>query len=1419
MYTEQERYKRNKNMKRILGLDLGTASIGWAVVDEAENKNETSSIVRLGVRVNPLSVDEKTNFEKGRPLTTNADRTLKRGARRNLQRFKLRRQNLISVLLENKILPEELSLTEVGKNTTHQLLKMRSIAAKDRVELQDFARILLAINKKRGYKSSRKTKVEEDGLAIDGMEVAKLLYEEELTPGQYVFRLLADDKKHTPDFYLSDLKAEFDAIWEVQKSHYPDLLTDELYENLQEKNKTQTWAICKEPFGLVGIKLKGNATEQKEQRYQFRVEALKEKLELEHLAIALQEINNEQKKSSGYLGAMSDRSKILFIDKKTVGEYLYEQIEADPHTSLKNQVFYRQDYLDEFEKIWSIQARYHDVLTPELKIEIRDIVIFYQRRLKSQKGLVSFCQFESWEQECTDKEGTTILNKLTGLPKKRTVGQRVVPKSSPLFQEFKIWQNINNLFFKQKNGSNNEDFNLDEDQKQELFDELNMGRGLTDKQLLKFFGLSDKEWVTNQPASDGKGGGMKPVEYNKTNALLYNVYKEIAVIEGYGFDWSEKNSREIKEELKTIFPGIGIDPKILEFNATMDGDSFDKQMSYQLWHLLYSAEDDLKSIEEDRLIYGSTDVALKKKLHQKFGFKPEYTKMLSNISFSDDYGSLSARAIRKIIPFMQNGHEYSLACKLAKYNHSNSFTVEELEKRVTKDLLEILPKNSLRNPVVEKILNQMVNVVNQIIEEYGKPDEVRIELARELKKSAKEREDTVKFIASGTKRNEDIRKIIQKDFGFTPTKNDITKYKLWQEIDKNGHKTLFTDKYIGREQIFSKDIDIEHIIPKAVLFDDSYSNKTLAYRSVNLKKADRTALDFITQDYNSDLEKYIARVENLYKVDAISKGKYKKLLMELKDLPDGFIERDLRNSQYIAKKARQMLFEICNSVVSTTGSITDKLRQDWDLINVMKELSIDKYRALGLTEMEERKDGKTVEKIKDWTKRNDHRHHAMDALTVAFTTHSHIQYINNLNARRNEHHEKHKIVWAIEKKLKDKDAKGKSRFAPPMAKFRDQAKGHIESILVSFKAKNKVVTRNVNKIKTKNGYLEKDQVTPRGQLHKETVYGKLLCLMTKATKISTRFTYDQALTIANSDIKRVLLAYLSAYDNKPEIAFTSKNLKKTPLVYKEEPIKEVLCYEEILTIRKPINSDNFKNSKSLQKIVDKGVKAVLEKRLSEFSGDAKKAFSDLENNPIWLNKEKGIAIKRVAISGVSNAESLHYKKDHNGKEIIDEMGSKIPADYVSTGNNHHVAIYEDEEGNLHEKVVSLYEAVARVNENLPIIDKSYNAHLGWEFSFTLKQNEMFIFPKGDFDPSDLDLFDGLNTLNISNNLYRVQKISSKDYLFAHHLETLAITGDIMKNKKGLSQITYRYIQSTVHLKGVVKVRINHIGKIVARGEY
>ncbi len=1385
-------------MKKVLGLDLGTNSIGWALVKEV--KNNASEIIKLGVRVNPLTVDEKTNFEKGKPLSTNADRTLKRGARRNLQRFKLRRENLREILLKNHLITEETRLAEHGKNTTHETLRLRAKAAREQISLENLARVFFSINKKRGYKSSRKATNEEEGQAIDGMLVAKELYDNDLTPGHYVLNLLEKGKKYIPDFYRSDLQKEFDVIWRFQKQFYPTILDDELYEALQNQGQQNSRKRFLAIKGIYTAENKGKRELVKKQHYTWRAKATSEQLAVEEVAYVLTEINNNLNQSSGYLGAISDRSKELYFKKETVGEYLYKQIQQDKHLSLKNQVFYRQDYLDEFEQIWKIQSKFYAQLTPDLKDEIRDVIIFYQRKLKSQKGLLSFCQFESWQEIYVDKT--------TGKTKKRTIGRKVIAKSSPLFQEFKIWQNINHLQIIHQNVKDTV-FVLDDEHRSLLFEELNWRGNLKEVQVLKLLGLKAKEWKTN--FSEG-------LEGNRTNELLYKVYEKIAENEGYGFGWEKRTSKDVKNGLTILFSEIGINTNILEFNANLEGVDFEKQPLYQLWHLLYATEEDDKINEEDKLVYGNSSVSLKKKLVEKFGFPVAYAKMMASISFQQEYGNLSSKAIRKIYPELEVGKIYSEACSFVGYNHSNSETKEEKESRVLLDKVESVPKNSLRNPVVEKILNQMVNLINQIIDEYGKPDEVRIELARELKKSAKERERMTKRIAEATRRNDHIKKLIANDFNIpNPTKNDVVRYRLWEELETRGYKTLFTDQCISKEKLFSKEVDIEHIIPKAMLFDDSFSNKTLAYREINLKKRDRTAYDFISEDYHSNLQEYIQRVENLYNngKGVISKAKRNRLLMSQKELPDGFIERDLRNSQYIAKKAKELLSKVFKEVTSTSGSITDRLREDWGLVNVMKELSLPKYKALGLTEFEERLDKgtgklKKIEVISDWTKRNDHRHHAMDALTVAFTTHNHIQYINHLNARKNEDHKKHGVIANIEKqisqKVAGKNGNKKQQFMVPMLDFRSEAKKHIEAILISFKNKNKVVTRNKNL--TKGGGKEyQNTLTPRGQLHKETVYGTSKRLLKKATKLNKRFTLKQMGLMANPDQKEIVRKHLARFDNNPAIAFDAKTLKTHPLIYKDKTLNEVLCFEEIFTIRKEISPDL-----KIDKVVDAGIRKILNDRLEAFNNNAKEAFSDLDKNPIWLHKEKGIRIKRVTITGVSNAEPLHYKKNHLGIEILNKNGEKQPVDFVSTGNNHHVAIYRDEKGKLQEKVISFYEAVERANQKIPIVDKKYNHEKGWQFLFTLKQNEMFVFPSENFNPLEIDLLDEKNTTIISNYLFRVQKIATKDYFFRHHLETKVESNIALKGKKwrreGLSGI-----------EEIIKVRINHIGKIVQVGEY
>lgn len=1374
-------------MRKILGLDLGTTSIGWALVNEASKENEKSSIEALGVRVIPLTTDEQNNFEAGRTITTNAERTQKRGARRRLQRYKLRRKILIRTLKKAGVINSKTQIAEDGKDSTHSLLELRAKAASEKIPLEDFGRILITINKKRGYKSNRKANSEEEGEIVDSMGIAKELKRKGWTPGKYVHNRIKEGKFSIPDFYRSDLTEEFDRIWNKQQGSHPDIFLDFHKDELDGKNKNDTANYFQRNMGITRAEFKGKRNEKTEQLYSWRAKAVDHAIDPAITAEILVEINNQINSASGYLGEIG-RSKILAFENYTVGQYLYEQIKESPNNRLKNQVFYRQDYEDEFDRIWDTQAQFYPQLSDDLKEKIKNEIIFYQRPLRSQKNLISLCEFESEEIEIT----------IDGKKKKQKIGPRVAPKTSPIFQEFKVWQVLNNLEISVDGDSPRR---LNQEEKIELYDALCLSEKLSKTQVGSILGY--------------KRGLVELTNYEKlsgniTAAKLFDGFNKVVQLSGHdAVNIKKMKADEVISAFEEIFKAIGINTGILRFDPLLDSKELIKQPYYELWHLLYSYVGDNSRTGTEALIH---------KLKEKFGFDDEGAKVMSSIKFENDYGRLSAKALKKIIPFLREGYEYSKACDKAGFNHSGSMTKEEQESRVLKEKLDPIKKNSLRNPVVEKILNQMVNVINAIIDEYGKPDEVRVELARELKKSASERKSMTKAINKAKREHDLYRDKIKKEFGLPyVSRNDLIKYKLYLELADNGFKTLYTNQKIEPGKLFSKEIDIEHIIPKAKLYDDSFSNKTLEYRNANLEKGDMTAFDYVAGKGAEKLQQYKARVNSL---NSLSPRKKKLLLMAEDNIPKDFLERDLGNSQYIAKKALSMLQEVFRSVLPTTGKVTQKLREDWQLIDVLKELNWDKYDQIGMTYYVENKEGKKLSRIKDWTKRNDHRHHAMDALAVAFTTRSHIQYLNNESALSKQG----KSIRGIRDKIMERDNFGKLKFKPPIPvkDFRAEAKSHLERILVSFKAKNKVTTPNTNRIKTANGIIEKIQPTPRGQLHKETIYGTTKQYVTKDNvRVNGAFDKDTISKVAKKKYRDALLRRLNEFGGDPKKAFTGKNsLSKNPVYTDELQISEVpdkvklVWQDTIYTIRKEIGPD-FKN---VDKVIDPKIRAILRERLYYYENDPKKAFSNLEEEPIWYYKDeedenKNIPIKRVKITGVTNAVPIHKKRNHHGQELVDDNGQPMDAAYVSPGNNHHVSIYKDEEGNLYEEVVSFFEAVERKNQGMPIINSHFEN--GAPLLFTMKQNEYFVFPneKEGFDPAEVDLFDPSQYENISKNLFRVQKIATKDYVFRHHLETQ------LNNDKKLNGITWHRFQSLSPLKLICKVRINHLGKIVHVGEY
>lgn len=1283
-------------MKKILGLDLGTTSIGWALVNEKENNNEESSIIKMGVRLVPL--ENFTNgegkeikmkisdaFASGISVSTKAVRRSAKSVRVNNARYKMRRDALKTLFTNAGWIDQETLLCENGKNTTHETLMLRAKAASECISLSELARVLLMINKKRGYKSNRKLKGADEGEAIDGMQVAYELYEKSITPGQYVDQLFKSGKNYVPQFYPSDLKAEMKTIWNVQAKTYPEL-TDELFSKIEGRNEKATWAILAEVLSLSGIKRNGKKQEQKAENYAWRATAAQKPIGKEELAIVLGRINADINSTSGYLGSISDRSKVLYFKRQTIGQYLWNIISNNRHDTLKRKVFYREDYLNEFERIWEIQAQHHPELTKELKKKVRNECIFYQRPLKSQKGLLDFCTLES-------REVKHIVN---GKEKTITEGLRVCPKSSPLFQEFKVLQGINNIEITDK--VTYEVRPLTANERLALYTELNLSSKMSKTEVLKCLNLPVKRFDINYDELPG----------NTTRTALYNAFMQMIPATGHmEIDTKKTKATEKEQAVHAVFSALGFNTEILHLDISLEGHQFEKQPAYQLWHLLYSSE--------GTNLIGHLNVLC------GFGEYAECAKILSQVSFASEYGNISSKALRKLLPFMKQGMNYADACQAAGYNHSvRSLTKEELENR---ELLEFLPpykSGQLRNPVVDKVLAQLTNVVNCIIAQYGKPDEIRVEMAREMKKTATEREAWSKVIKDNTANAERISKYLQQEFGFThPTKNDILRWRLYEELQCNGFKTFYSNTYIRKEDVFSKMYDIEHIIPQARLFDDSFSNKTLELSSINQEKGAETAFDYMQKVCNQEeLEQYKSRVNSLFVSGGISKSKRNYLLMTQSEIPTDFIQRDLRETQYITRQAVAMLEKVVRSVVATSGSITDYLRNEWQLVDVMKELNMPLYDKLGLVRADTTHDGNVVKRIEGWSKRSDHRHHAMDALTVAFTKRSAVQYLNTLNANHN--------------------AGTKRKIEPPMelADLRSAARAELSNILISVRSSKKVATPKYNK---QNG---QTYFTPRGALHAETYYGAIL---------------------QNG--------------------------------------------EQIFTARKAVDPDI-----DISLVIDSKIQEILRNRLAEYGNDPKKAFVGLENNPIWLNKDNGICIKNVTIrtKKVSKPIAIHKKTDHRGNIMLDKKGNPIPADFVAPDANHHIAFYKDEKGKLYEHIVTFFEAVERKRQGLSAIDTEYNKELGWKFVFSLQRGEYIVFPdeKNGFCTEDIDLVDVSNKAIISPHLFTVQKLSSKNYMFRHHLDP---TTNITPELRDVNWINIRNIPVLNH---IAKVRLNILGEIV-----
>ena len=1268
---------------KILGLDLGPASIGWAVI-EVNDQKEPVRILGMGCRIVPLSSDESTGFEKGKGESKCSIRTTARGMRRNTDRFQQRRDRVNTILVRLGMSYADDHLTRLSPM---ELWQLRADCADDskHVTLAELGRVIMHINRKRGYRHSK-----------------------------------SDNSNAKETEYVASVNGRYRSIKE---------------------------------YGL------------------------------------------------------------------TVGQYFAGLMKASEVTSengkrhvtyrIKNEVFPRAAYIEEFDKIMTLQSkRYPEILTPENIAELRR-EIFYQRPLKSCKHLVSLCEFESRDY-VRSTDGKTVKG-----------GPKTAPSSSPIAQAARLYETINNITLantRNKSNKNKPDLSIfdqaesvprdarmlmerycfDNEERQRIFDFLNTHEKMSQKDLFSLVGLKNSDGF-RPDQSLGKG-----IKGNSTYVRIKQALGDIPQAE----DLLRFNLNFVEATNGRDANGATLPKVIAETGeiVRMLSPEVENEPLYQLWHVLYSIDD----IDE-----------LKNALRKRFGITDEAAlDRLAAIDFvKDGYSSRSAKFMRRLMPYLAEGLKYSEACETIGVNHSDSITKEENMQRQLKSCLPLLQKNALRQPIVEKILNQMTWVVNSVVDKWGDVDEVRVELARTLRQTREQREKRSKDIDRLEKENKNYADWYL-EHGVTPSRNRLQKYRLWKEA---GECCIYCGAPISAAELLDS-MEIEHILPRSVFFDDSLANKACSCRKCNREKGNRTAYDFMASQPQADFDAYIARVETLYNNRAISKTKYQRLLTKGEEIPTDFLNRDLNATQYITRKACELLSEICREVNVTSGAVTDFLRHAWGYDMVIHDLNLARYDQAGLVEEETFEHAGQTHvrcRIKDWSKRMDHRHHAIDALTVALTRQGYIQRLNNLNSQSSEMKEETEDTGVKLKPgyhLLEEWAKTRPHF--PVS----QVSNKVADIAVSFKPGKKVAV-NGKRYAYHHGRKELMQsgiTVPRGPLHEQSVYG-MIQILSPDRKISEAFLNPDM--IVDPKIREKVNERIATFEGDLQAAI--KSLKKSPLGLRtKEGLKHISkadMYRPAIVIKYEVGSLGIKDVDS---IVDLRIREIVRERMNEFVDNGKsnssKYQASLKERPIYSDTQQSNQIRTVrCFTSLDPDNLIAMRKDSSGRDI----------GYAKAGSNHHIAIYRDADGKYHESVVSLWTAVKRRRSGLPVVitdpKAASDSYLGmgdsplveevgrtlpapdWTFVISLQSNTMFLLGLSEKEIDEAVAHSDWPTLN--SHLYRLCVISSNDYTF--RLNTTTTTS---KDKPEIKNGNVKRLNSVTSLLNLnpIEVNINHLGEYI-----
>ena len=346
------------------------------------------------------------------------------------------------------------------------------------------------------------------------------------------------------------------------------------------------------------------------------------------------------------------------------------------------------------------------------------------------------------------------------------------------------------------------------------------------------------------------------------------------------------------------------------------------------------------------------------------GIPPQFDEALLPLSFSK-YGSLSVRAMQKLIPLLEEGLRYDEACTRVYGDHRGLRPEQRTNRLSLNDMEEIT------NPVVRRAVSQTIKVINAVVRTYGPPDVVRIELAREMSRTFDERRKMEKRQDDNRAANERAKDQIAEYKGDHATGLDIVKFKLYREQDG---VCLYSGQNLDIARLFEPGYaDVDHIIPYSRCFDDSYQNKVLVLASENRQKGNRLPYEYFGQD-EARWHGYEVRVENLIHNYRKRQKLLKRRLTE--EESTGFIDRNLKDTQYITRAVYNLIrdhlaFAESNyrkkPVQAVNGAVTAMLRGRWG-----------------------------VQKIRE----DGDLHHCLDAAVIAATTPGLVQRLTAYNKHR-----------------------------------------------------------------------------------------------------------------------------------------------------------------------------------------------------------------------------------------------------------------------------------------------------------------------------------------------------------------------------------------------------------------------------------